>query len=105
MDSPEEGDVGQRHKQMVNFRLDPGLVAELDAAAQAAGLSRTEWVVSTLTMVLRRERQPAVAVAAAGHPHVLVDGCAHPRHLRKWDKAGLRCTACRALIETASRGA
>lgn len=93
-------------KQLVNFRLPPELVEAVDAAASRAGLNRTEWVKSTLTMACRAEAtRTGQAVAAHVPPGALGDGCHHPKHLRRWDRQGLLCQVCGFVLERARQGA
>jgi hypothetical protein len=100
-------------KVLVNFRLPPGLVEEMDQAASRAGLNRTEWVKSILTLAARQELNgaamavavrvpPAALQAPAGVPG---DGCAHPKAMRAWVEAGLVCLACRTVLQRQSKGA
>lgn len=93
-------------KTLVNFRLMPDLVEAIDAAAARAGLNRTEWVTSTLTMAARAEvNRTGQAVAVRIPPGALGDGCHHPKHLRRWDRAGLVCQVCEVVLERARQGA
>lgn len=100
------GAVTADPKVLVNFRLPPELVDQVDAAAARAGLNRTEWVKSTLTMAARGELERTTkAVAARVPPGALGDGCHHPKHLRRWDRQGLLCQVCETILERASKGA
>lgn len=112
-------------RTLVNFRLPRALLAEIDAAAARAGLNRTEWVASTLTLAARAELHATVQSVAAGaggsplptsvpvavgpspspSPHLIVDGCPHPRHRRSWARRGLICLECSSVLESASHGA
>lgn len=93
-------------KQLVNFRLPPELVEAVDAAAARAGLNRTEWVKSTLTLACRAEGQrTGQAVAVRVPPGALGDGCSHPKHLRRWDRQGLLCQVCETVLERTRQGA
>lgn len=102
-------------RTLVNFRLPITLVAEMDRAAQLAGLNRTEWVISTLTVACREGlRQAALAVAAGatgarlpGAPPASssIDGCPHPRHRRQWNNAGQVCLECGHVVQRTYKGA
>lgn len=93
-------------KQLVNFRLPPELVQAVDDAAARAGLNRTEWVKSTLTLAARSElERTGQAVAARVPPGAMGDGCHHPKHLRRWERQGLICQVCEVVLERASKGA
>ena len=102
-------------RTLVNFRLPRSLLAEVDAAAARAGLNRTEWVASTLTLAARAELEATVRSVAAGAGgalvatpnghHLLVDGCPHPRSRRHWSARGLVCQECRTVLEPARQGA
>jgi formamidopyrimidine-DNA glycosylase len=88
-------------------------VEAVDAAASRAGLNRTEWVTSILTIESRRElagRTAAVAAKATGATittplGVAGDGCHHPKHLRGWERQGLVCGVCDTVLERRSVGA
>lgn len=101
-------------KTLVNFRLLPDLLEAIDAAAALAGLNRTEWVTSTLTIAARQELGlVTVSVAAKVPPAALaeairqgvVDGCPHPKHLRHWERRGLCCQVCGSVLERRRQGA
>lgn len=99
-------------KTLVNFRLPPELVEAVDDAARRAGLNRTEWVTTTLTMAARAEgertaRAVAARVPAAQLPNqrVAIEGCAHPKGYRVWGDAGLCCLLCQTVLERRRQGA
>lgn len=93
-------------KVLVNFRLPPELVEAIDGAAARAGLNRTEWVKSTLTVAARGElERTGRAVAARVPPGAMGDGCPHPKHLRRWDGQRLVCQVCEVVLERARQGA
>lgn len=97
-------------KVLVNFRLLPDLVGLIDQAAARAGLNRTEWVVTTLTVAARGEvertaRAVAARVPAAQVPNGRIDGCAHPKAFRAWLADTLCCLQCRTVLERRRQGA
>lgn len=98
-------------KVLVNFRLPPALVEAIDQAASRAGLNRTEWVASTLTMAAREmaeatARAAAVRVPAADVPPGVVVGCGHPKSRRARAADGtLWCMDCRTVLERQRQGA
>jgi hypothetical protein len=92
-------------KTLVNFRLPRGLLEEMDAAARAAGLNRTEWVISTLTIACRDGMRAAALAVAAGATGVTIDGCPHPKHRRAWRAPGLVCEVCLTVLERTRQGA
>lgn len=92
-------------RQLVNFRIPVELVERIDAAAARSGLNRTEWVVSTLTLACRQELSTAALAVAAGAAGCIVEGCAHPKHLRAWRPLGLVCGQCLTVLERTQQGA
>jgi hypothetical protein len=90
---------------LVNFRLESALVEDMDAAAARAGLNRTEWVRSIITMACRRELERVTTAVAVRVPPGAIDGCAHPKHLRRWDRVGLICQVCEVVLERTRQGA
>lgn len=100
-------------KVLVNFRLPPELVEQIDAAASRAGLNRTEWVKTTLTMESRRELEGRTRAVAARVPAATLpasqqatgQGCPHPKHLRAWLPDGLTCSECMTVLQRVSKGA
>lgn len=102
---------------LVNFRLAGELITAIDAAASRAGLNRTEWVTSTLTLAARAELEGRAMAVAAGVPaseftapewsgtRVVIDGCAHPKSARGWLGEGLVCMLCRTVLERRRQGA
>lgn len=105
--------TGKPAKTLVNFRLPDELVAQVDAAAARAGLNRTEWVTSILTVESRRELEGRTRAVAARVPAATItlpaqavgDGCAHPKHLRDWNGRGLVCQVCDTVLERRRQGA
>lgn len=98
---------------LVNFRLDSQLVEDMDAAAARAGLNRTEWVRTVVTVAVRRELdRTGQAVAARVPPDAIasppgtIDGCAHQRSRRARAADGtLWCMDCRTVLERRRQGA
>lgn len=90
---------------LVNFRIARQLLDEIDAAAARAGLNRTEWVASTLTVACREGAHAAAVAVAAGAAGCIVEGCAHPKHLRAWRPLGLICGHCLTVLERTRQGA
>lgn len=77
----------------VQLAWDGSLVDQVDAAATAAGLSRTEWVRLAAQHVLDRR-------VKLGRPVIngAVVGCQHPRESRKQLPYGTLCGVCSILI-------
>lgn len=104
--------MGDR-KTLVNFRLVPDLVEQIDAAAARAGLNRTEWVTTTLTMAARTELEGRTRAVAARVPAAQLpvadgrlDGCAHPKGQRAWVADGqLVCLDCGTTLQRIHKGA
>jgi hypothetical protein len=99
-------------KVLVNFRLPPSLVEAIDQAASRAGLNRTEWVASTLTMAAREVAESTARAAAARVPGAdfpppgMVVGCGHPKSRRARAADGtLWCMDCRTVLERQRQGA
>lgn len=102
-------------KVLTNFRLPQPLLADIDRAAQAAGLNRTEWVISTLTVATREGLRAAALAVAAGATgaqlgdrrpdYAGLEGCAHPKHRRAWEPDGLTCRVCGTVLQRAYKGA
>jgi hypothetical protein len=95
---------------LTNFRLPAELIKDIDRAASLAGLNRTEWVISTLTVATREGLRAAALAVAAGATGSKVgfgalEGCAHPKHRRAWRDEGLACLECGTLLHRKYRGA
>lgn len=92
--------------KIVNFRWPDDLVVLVDAAAKAAGQSRTKWVEQAVRQAAGVDgpTNPAptssksVAPKAAATGFIHEKDCPHPWSAYRRPKEGLYCSACRKFV-------